>query len=205
MPIDDNTKLTVADYRDRLYNEVLKRKKEQRKASTAVPRDIRSMAYATRTASTAALAPAPTTSGLTSQKSSSNLATAPSKYAPVTTAPSSTTQPRPVSRPSGSASLYQQRQPLSQNQQLGRAPSSQGASRIKPTSTAALITNPVSYYPYGVSPNPARFTAPTHAGVSPASTAPGSANRPTVSQQKGSSTINGSVPHKLAPSASYVG
>jgi len=31
IPIDDNTKLTVQDYRDRLYNEVLKRKKEQRR------------------------------------------------------------------------------------------------------------------------------------------------------------------------------
>eukprot|EP00747_Dinoflagellata_sp_TGD_P209846 gnl/TRDRNA2_/TRDRNA2_83221_c0_seq2.p1 gnl/TRDRNA2_/TRDRNA2_83221_c0~~gnl/TRDRNA2_/TRDRNA2_83221_c0_seq2.p1 ORF type:complete len:444 (+),score=78.51 gnl/TRDRNA2_/TRDRNA2_83221_c0_seq2:81-1412(+) len=32
IPIDDNTKLTVADYRDRLYNEVLKKKKEQRRS-----------------------------------------------------------------------------------------------------------------------------------------------------------------------------
>merc|ERR1719375_1492186 len=31
IPIDDNTKLTVQDYRDRLYNEVLKKKKEQRR------------------------------------------------------------------------------------------------------------------------------------------------------------------------------
>mmetsp|Transcript_23628 Transcript_23628/g.52040 ORF Transcript_23628/g.52040 Transcript_23628/m.52040 type:complete len:440 (-) Transcript_23628:391-1710(-) len=30
--IDDNTKLTVQDYRDRLYNEILKRKKEQRRS-----------------------------------------------------------------------------------------------------------------------------------------------------------------------------
>jgi len=32
IPIDDNTKLTVQDYRDRLYNEVLKKKKEQRRS-----------------------------------------------------------------------------------------------------------------------------------------------------------------------------
>ena len=32
IPIDDNTKLTVADYRDRLYNEVLRKKKEQRRS-----------------------------------------------------------------------------------------------------------------------------------------------------------------------------
>jgi len=32
IPIDDNTKLTVHDYRDRLYNDVLKRKKEQRRS-----------------------------------------------------------------------------------------------------------------------------------------------------------------------------
>jgi len=32
IPIDDNTKLTVADYRERLYNEVLKKKKEQRRS-----------------------------------------------------------------------------------------------------------------------------------------------------------------------------
>merc|ERR1719359_2772198 len=32
IPIDDNTKLTVPDYRDRLYNEVLKKKKEQRRS-----------------------------------------------------------------------------------------------------------------------------------------------------------------------------
>mmetsp|Transcript_62617 Transcript_62617/g.135955 ORF Transcript_62617/g.135955 Transcript_62617/m.135955 type:complete len:444 (-) Transcript_62617:119-1450(-) len=32
IPIDDNTKLTVHDYRDRLYNEVLKKKKEQRRS-----------------------------------------------------------------------------------------------------------------------------------------------------------------------------
>merc|ERR1719476_557143 len=32
IPIDDNTKLTVQDYRERLYNEVLKRKKEQRRS-----------------------------------------------------------------------------------------------------------------------------------------------------------------------------
>merc|ERR1719296_740077 len=32
IPIDDNTKLTVDDYRDRLYNEVLKKKKEQRRS-----------------------------------------------------------------------------------------------------------------------------------------------------------------------------
>merc|ERR1719443_1215096 len=31
IPIDDNTKLTVQDYRDRLYNEVLRKKKEQRR------------------------------------------------------------------------------------------------------------------------------------------------------------------------------
>merc|ERR1719515_645864 len=31
IPIDDNTKLTVADYRERLYNEVLRKKKEQRR------------------------------------------------------------------------------------------------------------------------------------------------------------------------------
>merc|ERR1719224_374235 len=31
IPIDDNTKLTVQDYRERLYTEVLKRKKEQRR------------------------------------------------------------------------------------------------------------------------------------------------------------------------------
>merc|ERR1719456_2119359 len=30
IPIDDNTKLTVADYRDRLYNEVLKKKEQRR-------------------------------------------------------------------------------------------------------------------------------------------------------------------------------
>jgi len=32
IPIDDNTKLTVSDYRDRLYNEVLRKKKEQRRS-----------------------------------------------------------------------------------------------------------------------------------------------------------------------------
>merc|ERR1719178_367555 len=32
IPIDDNTKLTVQDYRERLYNEVLKKKKEQRRS-----------------------------------------------------------------------------------------------------------------------------------------------------------------------------
>eukprot|EP00928_Gymnodinium_smaydae_P082076 TRINITY_DN654_c0_g3_i1.p1 TRINITY_DN654_c0_g3~~TRINITY_DN654_c0_g3_i1.p1 ORF type:complete len:468 (+),score=130.06 TRINITY_DN654_c0_g3_i1:135-1538(+) len=32
IPIDDNTKLTVQDYRDRLYNEVLRKKKEQRRS-----------------------------------------------------------------------------------------------------------------------------------------------------------------------------
>lgn len=32
IPIDDNIKLTVQDYRDRLYNEVLKKKKEQRRS-----------------------------------------------------------------------------------------------------------------------------------------------------------------------------
>lgn len=32
IPIDDNTKLTVEDYRDRLYNEVLRKKKEQRRS-----------------------------------------------------------------------------------------------------------------------------------------------------------------------------
>merc|ERR1719331_2686279 len=32
IPIDDNTKLTVHDYRERLYNEVLKKKKEQRRS-----------------------------------------------------------------------------------------------------------------------------------------------------------------------------
>merc|ERR1719276_695757 len=32
MPLDDNTKLTVADYRDRLYDEVLRKKKEQRRS-----------------------------------------------------------------------------------------------------------------------------------------------------------------------------
>merc|ERR1719335_928201 len=32
IPIDDNTKLTVPDYRERLYNEVLKKKKEQRRS-----------------------------------------------------------------------------------------------------------------------------------------------------------------------------
>ncbi|KAF4750395.1 hypothetical protein FOZ62_025432 [Perkinsus olseni] len=31
IPIDDNTRLTVGDYRDRLYSEVMKRKKEQRR------------------------------------------------------------------------------------------------------------------------------------------------------------------------------
>ncbi|KAF4675436.1 hypothetical protein FOL47_007744 [Perkinsus chesapeaki] len=31
IPIDDNTRLTVSDYRDRLYSEVMKRKKEQRR------------------------------------------------------------------------------------------------------------------------------------------------------------------------------
>lgn len=32
IPIDDNIKLTVQDYRDRLYNEVLRKKKEQRRS-----------------------------------------------------------------------------------------------------------------------------------------------------------------------------
>jgi mitogen-activated protein kinase 15 len=32
IPIDDNTKLTVQDYRERLYNEVLRKKKEQRRS-----------------------------------------------------------------------------------------------------------------------------------------------------------------------------
>merc|ERR1719159_574608 len=32
IPIDDNTKLTVQDYRERLYNEVTKKKKEQRRS-----------------------------------------------------------------------------------------------------------------------------------------------------------------------------
>merc|ERR1712151_1367042 len=32
IPIDDNTKLTVADYRDRLYDEVLRKKKEQHRS-----------------------------------------------------------------------------------------------------------------------------------------------------------------------------
>merc|ERR1711972_1251355 len=32
IPIDDNVKLTVTDYRERLYNEVLKKKKEQRRS-----------------------------------------------------------------------------------------------------------------------------------------------------------------------------
>lgn len=32
IPIDDNTKLTVTDYRERLYNEVLRKKKEQRRS-----------------------------------------------------------------------------------------------------------------------------------------------------------------------------
>jgi mitogen-activated protein kinase 15 len=32
IPIDDNTKLTVQDYRDRLYNDVLRKKKEQRRS-----------------------------------------------------------------------------------------------------------------------------------------------------------------------------
>merc|ERR1712100_971061 len=31
IPIDDNTKLTVQDYRERLYDEVLRKKKEQRR------------------------------------------------------------------------------------------------------------------------------------------------------------------------------
>merc|ERR1719473_2425906 len=35
IPIDDNKKLTVADYRDRLYAEVLKRKKEHRRQRRA--------------------------------------------------------------------------------------------------------------------------------------------------------------------------
>merc|ERR1719198_2270304 len=32
IPLDDNTKLKVEDYRDRLYNEVLRKKKEQRRS-----------------------------------------------------------------------------------------------------------------------------------------------------------------------------
>lgn len=32
IPIDDNTKLTVTDYRERLYNDVLRKKKEQRRS-----------------------------------------------------------------------------------------------------------------------------------------------------------------------------
>jgi len=32
MPLDDNVKLTVTDYRERLYNEVLRKKKEQRRS-----------------------------------------------------------------------------------------------------------------------------------------------------------------------------
>merc|ERR1719436_253382 len=32
IPIDDNTKLSVSDYRNRLYSEVLKKKKEQRRS-----------------------------------------------------------------------------------------------------------------------------------------------------------------------------
>merc|ERR1740120_169492 len=32
IPIDDNTKLTVQDYRERLYLEVLRKKKEQRRS-----------------------------------------------------------------------------------------------------------------------------------------------------------------------------
>merc|ERR1712232_1442421 len=32
IPLDDNIKLTVQDYRERLYNEVLKKKKEQRRS-----------------------------------------------------------------------------------------------------------------------------------------------------------------------------
>merc|ERR1719258_160375 len=54
IPVDDNTKLRVQDYRDQIYNEVLRKKKEQRRSHRRTLEQMQPQPAPTATSSTTA-------------------------------------------------------------------------------------------------------------------------------------------------------